>query len=496
MSYEHPRTTRKNKSVSSPLTQLWSDGKYSQIPQTQIQYALGTFDNQVHIQNATTFLLMSLLAGGVLFARKSFDLLEDKAKLFSELSKRWAKHMWRYLFSLNFAAAIIDPDRTEGSHMPFVCLPLELLEIYVHRDYLGRLHFKYFKPSTPEDMRQEIKNVHTFIRSSSFLDMYGNIVSPVTVLIPEFSMLSFKKEQTMAADFARANPVLIFEEPIQKPDPNVVPHLPTTGLYLGDGNNPHINSTTTTKPIEPMGSNYSGSRIPGMPEIINGNMPAKRKDLKLHDNYSGIMELPPGKQLATGPNIEVPDNLLEVDTALMEKVYQSFGIPLSLISNAASTSGMRNASGNGGGKQASGNNNSNAKMIFQSYLQEMKNFTIGMIETMYAQFYGRHHYEQVKTAHKKKYEEKEEKQEYRGPSMEELIEECKVEVSIPGIPDEDTLTQLLTMGALKYSYFKSATALRYGIAPEAFNDNLQLTVQELNGFQEKPDEPPTKKSKS
>jgi hypothetical protein len=501
----HPKLLKRQReqhTYQGPIADLWNNNRFWRISQQQIIQALWGLDNEIDIRNATNICLKILFSGGVHFERKEHKLEQLKAKLFSERTKVFALQVWRYLFALDFAAVIIDPDviKQPDMPMPFLCLPLENLEIQLYKDAFGRMAFRYFRVVSSEEqaqsndidgnMRQEIKNVHTFVRNPAFVDSFGNLNSTVTALLPEFELYNYKKYSTIIADWARANPSLITECIPEKKDSDVPPLLPQTAEYLGNGVNAHPNNTTRGL-INAAESEMYKSRIPYGSEPMPEGKRILPKATTLDENYSTKIDIETGRKLAQAAAPETPVDLLSVAIAKRETIYQAFGIALSLLSNAASTGAMRNNTGQTG-KGGSGVN-SNARMIFQAHLQEMKNFTIGMLQQLYNEYYLRSHYEQVKAEHKSR---KEKNPDLAELTQEQIMELVKIEISIPGQPADDILTELLTIGALKYNFYKQCQSERYGIPLDQFNDKLEMTIEQLNGISEPTEAPAAKKSKS
>ena len=470
---EHPKKRKREQLNSTPISQLWNDSKFFSLSGTQMAIALQEHDTNLNILAATSILMVTLFSAGVQFTRKAHELTKGAA--FSEAAKSFCQQMWRYLFSLNFAAAIVDPDYSDEP-LPFLVLPLESLEVQVHRDYLGRMTFRYFRPGYPgseDSTRQEILNVHTFILKKNFLDMCGNLSSTVISLLQVEDVYYSKKQNTLTADYARANPALITEHVAEKADKDFIQALPQTLEKLGNGFEPFQQHPSVSTTLEG-GTNYSAARIPwGAPAVF----PGQPKPLKHGDNYSSHVELGFNRKLVMGPVIEAPEQLLETATANKETVFEAFGVPLSLFSNVSNTAGAKKASGNSSSKQSTGEN-SNAKQIFYANLECLKKFSVHMLETLYNLYYLRSHYEELKAEAKK---------EDRKLTISELQEKAEVMVTIAGIPDDQVLKELFVSGCLTYQYYRDSTAMRYGIPIDAFNKQPELSVLEMNGMQLKPE---------
>lgn len=476
---------------SNPAEELFSRNKYATIPPEQIFHALDLYDTETDICDAASINLTGLLSGGVFYKRKFHTLDSHYVQIMNEKSVRFSKSMWRYLFSISFAACIIDPEAGDKDPFPFLVLPLEYLEVHYYCDSFGRMAFRYYRSLTPEEqseiqgseMKQEIKNVHTFLWKPNFFDRYGNLKSTVLSLCPELELFRVKKDVTIQADIMRANPSIITEVVPEKRDTDMPPLLPSTATYPGDGNNPH-----------PQNETYQSARIPYGSK--NAPMPHNRETMmqmfkattntQMNDTYNSKVDIVIGRKLAHASNVEAPQDLLNVKVAKKEDIYQAFCIPMTMLSNASSSSNMRSAtsgSSSGGGKSSSGNNAS-ARALFQAHLGAMKTFTVNMLKSMVQAYYTRSAYEECRSEYNK---ECKDIPVAKRPAFnfDKVAATVEVDVIIPGQPDDSVLNDLFVMGALKYEYFKEAMSNRYCIPIDAFNDKMELTIEQMNGVQEK-----------
>jgi len=508
--YKHPRSeiTRTRKfefnayggNGQTPLD-IFTNNKaegFIPVPSNDIILYLECFDTNHDVIQASTIATKMMFSGGIQFERKDFTIEDAAQKVHSERWKAWAESMWRYLDCCKFAAAVVDPHDDE---IP-LCLRLESIDILIKQTAMGTNQFKYFTRGAPGVAPKEIPNVHTFYLNGNILNTKGQLCSRMAAIIPETELYVFKTLMTKIADYSRANPCLITEVVPDKHDSDTLPNLPQTAEIHGNGYAPQSrnNNNTNNANFTDLGGGGLGSsdksRIPYHPGGLAAIGGYNNKHVTpTHENYSKALDLPEGRKLVTGPIAEAPTDLLSIKTANKEDIFLTWGLPLSLISNSASSGSMRNNTGQkgkGGGSSNSGSG-SNARWIFQAYQQDMKNFSIGMVQMMYNAIYLKKHYKQVK----EKYSEQSKK--IDTTNMHEYVKEIFVEVSIPGQPNDEILRELLMLGAVKYEYYKKITAARYGIPLEAFNDKLELTIQEMNGIVEKDDSsapPAAKKSKT
>lgn len=74
-------------------------------------------------------------------------------------------------------------------------------------------------------------------------------------------------------------------------------------------------------------------------------------------------------------------------------------------------------------------------------------------------------------------------------SFRDVHERGQVNVSLPGLPPVEDLWTLYLRGALRYEAMRSYLSQMYGIAMDDLHKRPQLTLKELNGIQEQPQEP-------
>lgn len=445
----------------NPISDVFQDDKSFTLPRDQINEAFSHFTTDLDIQTVTGYKLDTLFSGGIQFSRTGYELDSEKHKAMGQKIKTFVKTAWKYLWCISLVAIIVDVQAALDDPFPFLILPLEILETEYYKDPLGRRQFHYYRPCLTAADKIEIPNVTTFFLHNECIDQYGNLASTVICLMPEVEDLYWKRLNTRIADYNRANPALITEEAPDKTSSNELTVLPN----LFDKLKP--DATTDLTGI----SGFTRNGIPSGKDVTRlGEKEQRRIDLE--NPYKYRLDLESRRKIAVPQQSEVPTDLLAVAAQKKENVFHAFGVPLSMISNASSSSTMKQASGKAG-PQKGGGQNSSAKQLFYSQLAEMKNFTVGMIEKLLNDFYMREHVEQVK---------KDEPEKKHKPQ--ELAAKATVKVSIPAYPDNETIERLFIQGVIKYSYYKDATAQQYSIPLEAFNEKPELSTLELNGMQE------------
>jgi hypothetical protein len=480
-SYSAPRKRKRlTERSTNPLSEVFDKDEEYKLPRGQMIEVLHHYSSDLDVRMATRYLLNYLLGSGIQLSREQYKLDEKKAETFSLRGQLFASQLWKYLWSLKFVAVIVDTLAAgREDPYPFLILPVEQLEVKYYRDPMGRKWFRYFIPGGGSDViSKEIHHVTTFFLDEDFLDEYGNISSIISNLMPEVEDLQSKRMNTRIADWGRANPSLVTEKPMPKNDPENISALPETFEPQGA-----MDKTTTITPHTAIANEVNGggiggdmykSRIPFGTDIYGQQRGSKNNYYNKSDVYQLIVDLPEGRTLAKPQIPEAPTDLLAVAAQKKENVFMAFGIPLSMISNASSSSTMKAASGNAGGKKSEGQNSS-AKEMFYSGLAEMRHTTIGILEKLLNDYYLREHLEQAKTDNKK--EGKGER------SLQELGAEAYIKVEIPGRADMDMILQFYYMGLIKHQYLKKAASAVYFIPEDAWEEKTQLSILELNGMQ-------------
>ena len=479
--YDAPRKrTRAEGRGTNPISEVFEKNEQYTLPRIQMQDALYHYVTDIDVKMASTAKLNYAFGAGIQLERTNYELNSKKAETFSKRCKSISKEMWKYLWSINFCAVVIDEEAARNEDpLPYLVLEVEKLEVKYFRDPMGRKWFNYFLPGGGSDViSKEIHNVITFFLDGDFLDNCGNICSLITSLMPEVKDVTSKRMNTMVADWGRANPLLVTEKPMPKNDPENISALPELyepqgAIALGD------KSTVTSGTINNGGNMWQARITPS--ELAGQKSGGSKSNTARTDQYDHVLDLAEGRTLANPQIPEAPLNTLETAAQKKENVFMLFQVPLSMISNASSGSTMKAASGNAGGKKSEGQQSSSAKELFYSGLAEMKNFSIGILEKMLNHYYMREHVEQVKADNKKDGKE--------GKSMKEIGEQAYIKVNIPGRADMDTIMQFYYLGMIKPEFIMKTASPLYFIPNEAWLPTPALSALEINGMQ--PPEPKT-----
>jgi len=510
--------------MSAPTFAL-SDSRYIPINQDEIKKRLLFFDNDPNVQSAFQIKVQSLFAGGIQFKRKNLQLTDTASAFYNEQWIDWCQALLRLQFAIGFAPC------TYRQHDVYTGIPvvldLDQVDIYMYKELDGRVHFRYFEKITEPfatlflqpnsiirrnnsngSMQPEIFNVSTFTLTAP--SVTGELNSIIQVLISDVVYSDHLLRCTLDAEHARAHPVLITELEKPKNDPESTSNLPLTAQMLGTGNRPYnlTDSTTSTK-TDNVYTKAARQYEMDVARIINCNPQgadvfsnvskylSKVTDSRQPRLFPNRLDLDSGLKVVNQQLPEVPDNLLEFRTAIMERIYNLFSIPLTMLSNSSSSNSMAKATGQKNKSAGGGGGNSSSQVLFLNSQNKLKLQLIGYIKAMYSQiYYVEQLYESMQKIKKKKKktDEEEEDNEQTDSRKRKLFEELtdtdqafddiEVEVIIAGIPGDEILTELYMNGSLTYDYYIQSQASRNGIDIKNFNATPALNIKQLNGVKE------------
>lgn len=220
------------------------DDGYRIMDPRQFGELLQFFDRDTNVQAASQILIQSLLSGGVWINYTPADADASSSKATQEelqvnnlIWGKWCADILRSLWAVGFAASIVIEDE-DAKPTPFV-LPLDQMEVRMHRDGIGTSQFKYYAAGEfgkPE--QTEIENVVTFVYKDP--DANFRLCSLVSTLMNDYSYEMHMLQCTLTAENYRCQPFLVTETVQQKQDPNamVLARLGDDPM-LGDGRHPH-----------------------------------------------------------------------------------------------------------------------------------------------------------------------------------------------------------------------------------------------------------------
>ena len=154
------------------------------------------------------------------------------------------------------------------------------------------------------------------------------------------------------------------------------------------------------------------------------------------------------------------DMYLNFRQARMERIMALFGVPAPMLTEKNSL----------GSKVSM---NENAYVVYMEAQKHMKQTLISELYEIYRSIYdpmnALDYMHEVILKRKEK------------PSMKGLNESMDVIITMPGLPPEETVRELYTMGILKFDAYKRFLHDKHAIPLEDFNEEPEISVKDLNG---------------
>lgn len=492
------------------IQELLMDSSYRVLDTAEIDSLLFRYDNDPGIRTATHIHNSSIFSGGVTFQKKDGSKLDDAARKWYDTTwSRWGLKLLRHRDAIGWCATACQ------RHPKYVGVPVVLelskMTIFYKTTTDGSSHFYFLENIGSTDsisrfieMRKHdiatsgacgqssylyryIPNVVVFIDTPPFPN--GCINSKVVVLAADLDMDEFLTDTTRAAIAARANPMIMLERVQDKFDPEaVVSSIQPTSMMLGNGSVPYENrddsmfteSTAITgmsngaqKEYEQKRFEYSKAlAMMGSNGMQNAAQLAKDHIRAIAHQSQKEYYIGEGKRYVSSTVAEAPsDLLLAFRQARIERIFNVLGIPYSMVSQNSST----------GGKTSM---NENAMTVFVNTQKEAKQQLITYIGFMYDRIYYRFHalHDIVDTPI--------EQLDLKG------IKHHGVSIIMSGLPQDDVVSQMYMVGALKYEAYVKFMAAKHSIPLEDFNQTALVSLDDLNGIKPDSEAPAAKKTRT
>lgn len=389
----------------NPVKYLFQKDKFIQLDSRIIKELFKIYDTHPVVQEAVNFYQNDLFCGMFLFNGE-----EDSEQ--SVIYKKVAKEYLRMIDAIGFAIFMIRDDTP-------IVLDIEQLDIYYYKSYDNKLEFKLCERSQP--IEKYITNIHVRCTQPPTHEGYfRSQMSRLKQMIDEDIIRTSHLKNVLKL---RANPSMILEEERDK-----------------------------TTPVNDIGSAFAMPTITNQPTFINTQQlkGANEGYQQLRSLSSGVLrnrsfnlpdtriELAPGKKLVQQILPEPPIDYLQLQESIKEHIYNSFGIPLGMISS--------------GGSNRTKSEENNLYMFDRAQARRLSELV-----------------EMVK-----------EQRKIISYSKEKNIKKSfNEDVTITSIPSQDKLIELYKMGSIPFDTFKKFS---YGIIPEIFwCDKPKLTLNEING---------------
>jgi hypothetical protein len=156
----------------------------------------------------------------------------------------------------------------------------------------------------------------------------------------------------------------------------------------------------------------------------------------------------------------------------MVRVALSFGMTLPSLTHppTGASESLEITKGRRFGREDDGTNS----VYFENFQRELKQRLIVYVHTMYTYIHSAPFAVEALRSTTKKL------------SVSDLRKEIEVEVTLPGLPEDNILYQLYTDGMMKYEAFINYVSSKHSIPTEAFEKKPTITLKELRGIEPKP----------
>lgn len=354
--------------------------------------------------------------------------------------------------------------------------------------------------------QREILGLEVFYRDHPPSDDH-QIRSRMMLLSEDWIVSDHLLSCTMVANVKRAAPQLVTEQVPDKSNKDDIDINPGRLQLLGNGDGP--NSRYTAEWQDQRGKLLEKQQRfkEDFLRMLNSGDADRFKQMenyfnKIHrelmvSSENNIIDLPDQRHLVNPSIPEAPQDFLAFRTARTERVLHVYRLSLSMLSNASSTGHMKAATGQSG--RGGSGNNSNARMTFLNEQREFKAHLIDDIKRMYLRIHQEVFFYQAVDAYrleawnaaqqeKKQGEERmldkefEEFQNNLNINLHKIQEKMDLQVSLPGLPQDEEIFDWCTNGFMTYDYVVETLCARHSLPREAFNSKPVMTVKEMNGI--------------
>jgi hypothetical protein len=448
------------------------------LPMDQMGELFNMYDYDTNVKTAAGIRLDALLAGSVLFLRQDEELDATATRWYSHVYSQLCRQIVRSLWAVGFAAIVIRP------HKLYIGEPavLDLMQLEVEYelgiDNAPKFAFYPLRGVETDADRHPIPGVTVFYQVDQLpLVTYREAVSFRSLLASlarDNGLENALRSAQITASARQARPTAVVARPIENVDVNnLSDQLHPLATHEGDGNTPadELQSMTIANhnDREVAKRAYATSLLFDMCQQLNVTSVAGLNKIDKSQLLRAMQSAGPavqqlrlqvGEVLAGQINTEGPgDLLLNVMALRTERIWLTLGVPPSLLT-------QKNALG------ASTQVSESALMLFENAQRQLKTLLIHALHVVYDRVYRVHH----QMYYLSKVLAKGSKQK---PTYEGLEAASNVEIQLPGLPSDTTVTELYQLGVLKYEAFCHFLQQKHGFLPSAFNEKPLIDVEDL-----------------
>lgn len=444
--------------------------------------ALRFYDCDVNVQAASQIMMQSLLSGGIHFQHKGrqVDAHEDAwmSSVWCDCMRAAARCAW----SVGFFGVVAARHEEFGAQ-PRV-LDLESLDIDMLQDDTGlcqffaysRLNrdFGGFVGALARGRESEpIEGIEWFVVKAPTRG--GDLRALVSTLWSDYALELATIEASVKADRARAESIIVTEPQMEKPNGNRLPQPWDTPSLLSqaqgsqlkpDDYGSAVNTLDAYKQANDMAlSRYINTDAAlGMTAVSKADMLAQqRRQARSHSSpYQPVeIKLEENQRLARQVMPEAPPQLIQLRVERQQRVFMSFGVPLSM----AADDRKRKTAVQGGAKGASA---SQADDIFLNAQKALHRQMLLWVRQMYRTTMLQRDVGHLMKTHKKAH----------AFDAQVILKAAMPDVIIASLPDESAIDKLYSIGALKYEAFKDFYSQKHGIPLSSFADKARPPIIE------------------
>ena len=377
-------------------------------------------------------------------------------------------HMVLYGF---FVVAITEPDPTIASlfssledtfkYIPerAVLLPMTTLEVLRKYNPINGLSnwvvLRRFQNGMEQDpVKRIIPKVMVFHHPTQGPNpTTGRLQSRFYSLLTDFREVLHMRTNSGIAETHRAAPMIVTEHAPHTKDPHVNGTIPYfhNRPPCASSNNPN-RSLTSADRVRARLSQLQSVMTNEHHQVLGSHLSALANEL-LGD--SDRVDLPEERKLTRQLAAEPPTEMVKRRLLFQEHLFEIFGVPPAMLQTESAN-----------GKVVL---NSNAVRMYEEHIAGMKQQLIPILQRILRRIFGLRL--AARAVLSKPLDVK--------LTREQVKSATRIQVSLPGIPPINTLSELYQQGILKYDYYKKYLASIYQMPVEAFEAFPKLSQRDL-----------------
>lgn len=435
------------------------DVTWVQLDGSVISKAFSFFETDANVQAAFAIRTDALLNGGILFEREGHQLDAHAANWYASVWSQWCRDVVRSIWCIGFCPVrwVEDPVYYRRP----VVVNLELCDIFYRVDVDNQTEFVYMPKNrvdgndllqlsgvSPENALQHIITIAPDPPSPN-----GELRSIMALLAQDLAYELHLQQCDIAANLARANPVVVSEKQQLPFDPEKLT-APTVPGYASQSSNggTDMNAQTTLERRQYVALQVASAFANGDWSDLD-TFRRQMTEARINNASAEQMYLADGRKYVNTHMAESPgDMVIQFRNARMERVFTLLGVPPAMIT-------ARTALGTQSGAAHA------SMMIFENAQRHLQHFLLNHMKQLYSAMFSEHHTVQsaVNDLKNKKVLNKHRVQ-----------TQADVTITMPSLPSQELLEILYMNGTLKYEAYCHYMGATHSIPEEYFNKTSQL----------------------